>query len=98
MSVLIGRKLDHSLFGLAELLFCYFFIQFLGCINDLHYTPSFEASEFFIFLNLKAIKFRSSLFKGLRVEGRALGRIFKGETLKLKLFKIKNEKSIDFFA
>jgi len=27
-----------------------------------------------------------------------LVRIFKGETLKLKLFKVKNEKSIDFFA
>ena len=32
----------------------------------------------------KIIRFRSSLFKGLRVEGRALVRIFKGEALKRK--------------
>jgi len=42
--------------------------------------------------NQLTVKFRSSLFKGLRVKGRALavskggafGGIFKGETLKLK--------------
>jgi len=49
-----------------------------------------EALCFWYSSDLNAIKFRSSLFKELPVEGRALVRIFKGRTLKLSILQIEN--------